>query len=102
MSDRSNMVPKFIQQSSHPTACIFHILFKLLALLFFTIFGFFIEHKIYCYIVVLTLNAFDFWTVKNVSGRLMVGLRWWSEVQEDGSTTWKYEAKEVRGRALHV
>jgi len=22
--------------------------------------------------------ALDFWTVKNVSGRLLVGLRWWS------------------------
>ncbi len=26
------------------------------------------------------LLAFDFWTVKNVSGRLLVGLRWWNEV----------------------
>ena len=42
------------------------------------------------------LLAFDFWTVKNVSGRLMVGLRWWSEVRADGSTDWKFEAQEVR------
>ena len=50
------------------------------------------------FIVCILLLAADFWTVKNVSGRLMVGLRWWSEVLDDGSTVWKYEAKEVRVR----
>mmetsp|Transcript_28419 Transcript_28419/g.77845 ORF Transcript_28419/g.77845 Transcript_28419/m.77845 type:complete len:140 (-) Transcript_28419:195-614(-) len=39
--------------------------------------------------------AFDFWTVKNVSGRLLVGLRWWSEVRDDGATEWKYESRET-------
>ena len=48
------------------------------------------------FVACVLLLAFDFWTVKNVSGRLMVGLRWWSEVNEDGSTTWKFEAQEVR------
>jgi hypothetical protein len=39
------------------------------------------------------LHAFDFWTVKNVSGRLLVGLRWWSEVLDDGTNRWIYETK---------
>ena len=30
--------------------------------------------------------------VKNVSGRLLVGLRWWSDADEEGNTTWKFEA----------
>ena len=34
------------------------------------------------FITVILLAAFDFWTVKNVTGRLMVGLRWWSEIDE--------------------
>lgn len=34
--------------------------------------------------VVIVLSAFDFWTVKNVTGRLLVGLRWWSEPRVDG------------------
>ena len=29
---------------------------------------------------IVLLLALDFWTVKNVSGRLMVGLRWRNEV----------------------
>ncbi len=48
------------------------------------------------FVIATVLLAMDFWTVKNVSGRLMVGLRWWSEVIEDGSTIWRFEAHEVR------
>ena len=36
--------------------------------------------------------AFDFWTVKNISGRLLVGLRWWSSVKDDGKTEWIFES----------
>jgi hypothetical protein len=39
------------------------------------------------------LLAFDFWTTKNVTGRLLVGLRWWNEVREDGSNIWIFESK---------
>ena len=39
------------------------------------------------------LLAFDFWTVKNVTGRLLVGLRWWVHVSpEDGSNQWVFES----------
>lgn len=37
----------------------------------------------------------DFWTVKNVTGRLMVGLRWWNYVDDDGKSHWVYETKKV-------
>ena len=40
------------------------------------------------------LLAFDFWTAKNISGRLLVGLRWWSYVREDGSNEWIFESLE--------
>ena len=40
------------------------------------------------------LLAFDFWTVKNVSGRLLVGLRGWSFVHENGSNEWVIESLE--------
>eukprot|EP00483_Globobulimina_turgida_P011265 UN11287 len=45
-----------------------------------------------CFIVVILLVAFDFWTVKNVSGRLLVGLRWWNEIKEDGTSAWIFES----------
>jgi hypothetical protein len=36
------------------------------------------------FIFVLILAAIDFWVVKNISGRLLVGLRWKSEIDEKG------------------
>eukprot|EP01050_Picozoa_sp_SAG11_P010429 SAG11_NODE_1041_length_6056_cov_5.902468_6_plen_102_part_00 len=35
-----------------------------------------------CIVLCILLLAMDFWTVKNVSGRLLVGLRWWNEIME--------------------
>lgn len=43
--------------------------------------------------IVCTLSlAFDFWVVKNLSGRILVGLRWWNEQKEDGSSEWRFES----------
>ncbi len=36
------------------------------------------------FIVVVILAAIDFWVVKNVSGRLLVGLRWRSQTDDKG------------------
>jgi hypothetical protein len=47
------------------------------------------------FVVTILLLAFDFWTVKNVSGRLLVGLRWWNEIQPDGSNKWVFESAHV-------
>ncbi|XP_074136640.1 Golgi apparatus membrane protein TVP23 homolog A isoform X2 [Sminthopsis crassicaudata] len=32
---------------------------------------------------------------RNVTGRLMVGLRWWNQIDEDGKSHWIFEAKKV-------
>ena len=35
----------------------------------------------------------DFWTVKNITGRIMAGLRWWNYVDDEtGESVWKFEA----------
>ncbi|CAN0082546.1 unnamed protein product [Scytosiphon promiscuus] len=57
-------------------------------------FKFVSSSSILTYIICILMLAFDFWTVKNVSGRLMVGLRWWSNVREDGTTEWVFESLE--------
>ena len=36
-------------------------------------------------------------TVKNVTGRWLVGLRWWNKVEDD-TTTWIYEAADPSSR----
>lgn len=45
--------------------------------------GIFISN-VMLFICVMILAAIDFWVVKNVTGRLLVGLRWWSEYDEKG------------------
>ena len=37
-----------------------------------------------CTLIILLAGAFDFWITKNVSGRLLVGLRWWSQDNNTG------------------
>lgn len=73
-----------LSKSSHPMVCIFHMLFKGLAL-FFYIFGGLFAHDgkvhisganfITVTVVCIILLAADFWVVKNITGRMLVGLR---------------------------
>lgn len=51
-------------------------------------------------VLILALFAIDFWLVKNVSGRLLVGLRWWNQIDETGNSHWLFESD--RGKvSLH-
>ncbi|VBB27039.1 unnamed protein product [Acanthocheilonema viteae] len=46
----------------------------------------------------LTLLSIDFWTVKNITGRLLVGLRWWNFVDAEGNNHWRYESAKDTSR----
>ncbi len=78
----------------HPFALIFHLLFKGIALFMYLFGSWFTSNFIFIFVICIILLAFDFWTVKNVSGRLLVGLRWWSIVKSDGSNEWQFESLE--------
>ncbi len=79
-------------KGSHPAAAFFHIAFKLGALLAFIIGGLFSSASyVAVFIAVVLFLAADFWTVKNVTGRLLVAMRWWNEIKEDGSNEWIFE-----------
>lgn len=80
--------------SRHPGAALFHVLFKALAVLTYCFAGAFTSNFVLVCVLCILLLAFDFWTVKNVSGRLLVGLRWWNYVKEDGATEWVFESTE--------
>ena len=62
-------LPDMLKEAANPTACIFHMLFKIIGLTIYLIFGLVSSDKTLKYILVLTMAAFDFWTVKNVTGR---------------------------------
>lgn len=51
---------------------------------------------VFLFILVTLLSAIDFWVVKNVTGRLLVGLRWWSDYDEKGEQTWKFESYNTK------
>jgi len=81
--------------AAHPIAAFFHFFFKVLAVVLYIILRVFASVPFTSlFIVVVTMIAFDFWTVKNVSGRLLVGLRWWNEIGEDGKSVWVFESLE--------
>lgn len=93
-----------LSQSAHPIVCIFHLLFKGLALFFYIFGGWFSGNKkggnsganfITVTVICILLLAADFWVVKNITGRLLVGLRWWNKVDGD-TTTWIFESAKDR------
>ncbi len=85
----------------HPTVTFFHLLFRSAAL-FVYLFGSYLSSSfIGVFVSVVLLLSLDFWTVKNVSGRLMVGLRWWNYVNpETGASEWLFEARN--GDSAHL
>lgn len=87
------MLQAKLAQSSHPTVMIFHVLFKGLALFLYLFGTWFFSHFVTLMVLLILLLAADFWVVKNVTGRLLVGLRWWNRVDND-TTTWIFEAAE--------
>jgi len=62
------------------------------AILTYLLCGLFSASYVINFVITIALLAIDFWTVKNVTGRLLVGLRWWNDVDELGASTWKFES----------
>ncbi len=58
----------------------FHLFFRSAAIVTYIVCELFSSSFVLNFIVVVLLLAFDFWTIKNVTGRLVVGLRWWNHV----------------------
>ncbi|KFV66092.1 Golgi apparatus membrane protein TVP23 A, partial [Dryobates pubescens] len=79
----------------HPLATFFHLFFRVSAIITYLFCDWFSNSFVACFVTVLLLLSFDFWSVKNVTGRLLVGLRWWNQIDEDGKSRWVFEAKRV-------
>ncbi|XP_041605599.1 Golgi apparatus membrane protein TVP23 homolog A isoform X1 [Vulpes vulpes] len=79
----------------HPLATFFHLFFRVSAIVTYVCCDWFSRSFVGCFVTVLLLLSFDFWSVKNVTGRLMVGLRWWNQIDEDGKSHWIFEARKA-------
>ncbi|KAK6288499.1 hypothetical protein POUND7_000040 [Theobroma cacao] len=76
---------------ANPKTCFFHVLFKAGALAFYILSALFFDNFVVIFVVTVLLSALDFWVVKNVSGRILVGLRWWNEINDLGESVWRFE-----------
>ncbi|GMH07719.1 hypothetical protein Nepgr_009559 [Nepenthes gracilis] len=89
---RMDQIQPPVENYANPKACFFHVLFKAAALAFYILSALFISNFVIIFVVTVFLAALDFWVVKNVSGRILVGLRWWNEINELGESVWKFES----------
>ena len=92
-------ITNFYKNSAHPFICLFTFIFKIAAFIIYIIISFFTDQKGLIYLSVILLGSVDFWITKNVSGRFLVGLRWWNEVKKDGKEVWIFESKNEKTEA---
>ncbi|XP_002129480.2 Golgi apparatus membrane protein TVP23 homolog B [Ciona intestinalis] len=93
--------PRVKKRVVHPVACFFHLFFRVSALIVYLVCGLTTAGFVSSFIAILLLLSADFWTVKNVTGRLLVGLRWWNKVDDDGKSTWIYESRRPAAMKKH-
>ena len=73
-----------IMRALHPIACLFHVIFKVVAVFGYPaitrymFLGLFTKSNVTIFVTVLLSSCLDFWVTKNVTGRYLIGLRWWS------------------------
>ncbi|WZZ79867.1 hypothetical protein YC2023_100439 [Brassica napus] len=88
-----------VENYANPKTCLFHVLFKGAALAFYILSALFFNSFVIIFVVTVLLAALDFWVVKNVSGRILVGLRWWNEINDLGESVWKFESLDQESLA---
>eukprot|EP00095_Tigriopus_kingsejongensis_P006432 maker-scaffold469_size162558-snap-gene-0.35 protein:Tk06432 transcript:maker-scaffold469_size162558-snap-gene-0.35-mRNA-1 annotation:"fam18-like protein cg5021" len=77
-----------------------HYLFKALALTLYVLCEIIGLGYITSFVFVVMLLSIDFWLVKNLSGRLLAGLRWWSVTDDRGKMHWRFEAWSPEERQI--
>uniref|UniRef100_A0A3Q3WBY0 Golgi apparatus membrane protein TVP23 homolog n=1 Tax=Mola mola TaxID=94237 RepID=A0A3Q3WBY0_MOLML len=99
--DDDNISPKK-SRIRHPVASFFHLFFRTSAILVYLLCEILSGRFVASMVTIILLLSCDFWTVKNVSGRLLVGLRWWNQVDEDGKSHWMFESRRVSRKSLNT
>ena len=84
------------QALPHSKTVLFHCGFRFGSILLYFMSNTLSVSFVTTFIFTLLLLSADFWTVKNVSGRLLVGLRWWNEVDEEGNSKWIFESRSQK------
>jgi hypothetical protein len=62
----------------------------------------FIDNLVMIFIITILLLAADFYYLKNIAGRRLVGLRWWNEVDPtSGDSHWVFESSEPGTKTIN-
>ena len=84
----------FYKQAGNPVVAFIHMILKIIAAASFLLLGIFTSNDAIIMLVVISCGAMDFWYTKNISGRFLVGLRWWNILNpQTGEERWIYESK---------
>ncbi|KAL4913355.1 hypothetical protein BDW62DRAFT_214252 [Aspergillus aurantiobrunneus] len=87
--------------SAHPITLLIFLGFRLGALLMYLFGVLFINNFILIFILTLLLLSADFYYLKNIAGRRLVGLRWWNEVNTtSGDSHWVFESADPNTRTI--
>nr|XP_058923281.1 Golgi apparatus membrane protein TVP23 homolog B-like [Kogia breviceps] len=78
-----------------PVASFFHVFFRVGAIIVYLLCEVFSSGFIACMVTIILLLSCDLGAVKNVTGRLMVGLHWWNHIDEDGKSHWVFEFRKA-------
>ncbi|KAJ0414325.1 hypothetical protein BJY00DRAFT_32789 [Aspergillus carlsbadensis] len=87
--------------SAHPVTLLVFLGIRIGALLMYLFGVLFITNFILVFILTLLLLSADFYYLKNIAGRRLVGLRWWNEVNvSSGDSHWVFESAEPNTRTI--
>ncbi|KAI9802197.1 MAG: Golgi apparatus membrane protein tvp23 [Sarcosagium campestre] len=79
--------------SSHPITLLSFLSFRISSLLVYLFGLLFTDNFVLIFILTILLLATDFYYLKNIAGRRLVGLRWWNEVSaSSGDGRWVFES----------
>lgn len=86
-----------LHYSNQAYACLASLLVYLLGLQLLT------NNFVLIFIVTILLLAVDFYYLKNIAGRRLVGLRWWNEVDSTtGDGRWVFESADPESRVQNA
>jgi len=87
--------------SAHPITLLTYLGFRIGSLLMYLFGVLFIRNFILVFIFTLLLLSLDFYYLKNIAGRRLVGLRWWNEVNTStGESHWVFESRDTQTTSI--
>jgi hypothetical protein len=88
--------------SAHPITLLTFLGFRISSVLIYFLGLWIIQSMIMIFIITILLLAADFYYIKNVAGRRLVGLRWWNEVDaQSGESQWVFESSEPGTKTIN-